>query len=162
MNRRTIALVFASLFVLGATPCFAAEGVALPLPPQAKEVRNMNPEGAWLQTSYVVEAKYPDAFVAQFYLSNVKAPWSQCFAEIPKWDSFGDVSNGNNRYVHQILMHWINRKERKLLLVAMRYYSTGSETRCEPENSSQYVAVAEYPEQDIEQAIELLKLKCEK
>jgi hypothetical protein len=162
MNRRIFVAISVLVLGLNAVPSVAADGVALPLPPKAKEVKHIKVDGGWLQTSYVVEEKYPDASVAQFYTSNIKTPWSRCFVGIPRWESFGDVSNGNNRFVHQRLMHWINRNEKKLLIVAMHYYSLGTETRSEPDTSSQYVTVAEYSEQDIEKAAELLKLKCRK
>jgi len=154
--------VTVSVFALALTiaSSSAADGVALPLPNNAKDVWHTG--GDWLQTSYIVEAKYPDVSVAQFYISNVKTPWVRCFVGIKKWESFSDVSNNNNRFVHQRLMHWINRKERKMLMVAMHYYSPGTKTRSEPDNSTQYVTVAEYQEEDIEQSVELLKLKCGK
>ena len=160
MTIRTIITVSVLALALTIASSYAADGVALPLPANAKEV--WHTDGDWLQTSYVIEAKYPDDSVAQFYISNVKTPWVRCFVGIKKWESFGDVSNNNNRFVHQRLMHWINRKEKKLLMVAMHYYSPGTETRCEPDNSSQYVTVAEYPGQDIGKTIEFLKLKCSK
>ena len=161
MKGRSITYTFCVLFfVLGTVNEAPARGVSLPVPAQANEIRNMEPEGAWLQTSYVVDAQYPDASVAQFYAKNIKAPWVACFANIPEWESFGDIANGNNRFVHQRLMYWVNKEEGKLLMVGMQYYSPGSAFRSEPVNTTQYVTVAEYPQRDVEQAIKVLGLEC--
>jgi len=140
--------------------CEKTEGVPLPLPAKAKEVKHFPFEGGGaIQTNYLVDVAYPDLSVGQFYFENVKTPWIKCFEQIPTWDSFGDSSNGKNRFVHQVLMHWINREEKKLLLVTLHYYSSGTEYRKTPENAVQYVSVVQY-EQDPEEAIKWLKLKC--
>ena len=162
MNRTTIYALFTISLIANISLGLATESIDLPLPPGAKEIKHLKPEGAWLQTNYVIEAKYPDNSVAEFYLSNIKAPWSQCFIGIPEWQSLEDISNSNNRFVYQRLMYWINRKERKLLVVGMFYYSPGHESNHDPDNKTQRVVVAEYPTQDIDQITELMKLKCEK
>lgn len=120
INREAIYALFIIVFMTNISLCLAVEGITLPLPPEAKEVKSMKPEGAWLQTNYIIEAKYPDISVAEFYLANVKIPWNQCFVGVPEWQSFSDISNGNNRFVHQILMRWVNRKERKLLEAVLK------------------------------------------
>lgn len=154
----TFILVGVALATLG---CERTEGVPLPLPAEAKEVRHISFHGGdAVQTSYIVDAAYPDQFVGKFYFENIKTPWIKCFERIPDWSSFGDSSNGKNRFVHQVLMHWINREENKLLLAALRYYSPGTKYRKVPEDSVQYVSVVQY-EQDPEEAIKWLKLKCE-
>lgn len=161
MKRRLTSSIFGVLcLVLGAVEKAPAQGVSLPVPPQAREVRNVSPDGAWLQTSYIVDALYPDISVAQFYQEKVNAPWLPCFEDIPEWESFGDVANGNNRFVHRLLMYWADKDERKLLMVVIQYFSPGSTFQHAPENSTQYVSLAEYSRDNIEQSIEELGLEC--
>lgn len=162
-GKQILVFAFTIVFiVIAAQGASETDGAPFPLPNKAKEVwHHQFGGGDARQTSYIVDASYPDSSVGQFYLEKVKSPWVRCFEAIPKWDSFGDSSKGKARFVHQILMHWINRREKKSLLVALHYYSPGTSYREYPENTTQYVTVVEYAGQDPEETVKWLNLKCQ-
>ncbi|HYM47674.1 MAG TPA: hypothetical protein VES91_04280, partial [Burkholderiaceae bacterium] len=161
ISRQLFLILLPAVLLCGCSDSATSTGASLPLPPVAKDVSHSTPEGQWQQTNYVVEIAYPDSSVAEFYLTNIKKPWVRCFAGIPQWSAVADAS-GRDRLVQQRVMHWVNRKDSKLVMVAMRYYSSSTNEQNQPDNASQYVSVTEYPAQDIEHAIGVLKLKCDK
>jgi hypothetical protein len=77
----------------------------------------------------------------------------------PEWDSFLDATVKPIRTIHQQMHIWVNRKERRSLLLSMRYYSP-SDCAPKPLNDEQEVIVLEHMGVDIEEEIRIFKLKC--
>jgi hypothetical protein len=110
---------------------------------------------------FKVEAPYPTTHVLDYYSTQITDPWISCTSDSEDWRRFGDVSGKTPRYIHQIRRYWVDFNKKRLLLLAIRYYSRGSESLEKPDNNIQNVYLTEYEEDNLQQTTELLKIKCE-
>ena len=115
--------------------------------------------GSARQISFSVDTSYPNRDVVNFYRANIKLPWKPCSRQ-ENWQSFGDISGKEPLFIHQILQHWINKDKSRLLLLAVKYQSKGSEHRKLPDSTEQQVYLVEYKEPELERAIKELGLSC--
>lgn len=130
--------------------------------PGAKDARtfSLKKEQA-RQVSFTVDAEYPDKTVVEFYAREVRKPWVPCFSET-EWQLFADTSGKQAIFVHQVLVHWVNFEQDRLLLLGVRYESEGEEQRQVPGSTIQNVDLAEYRLANIEEAVNRLGLTCER
>lgn len=129
--------------------------------PEAKEVQSFSLfDGNAHELYFETELAYPSTDVIDFYSKQITGQWIACTSEFEAWQKFGDVSDKTPKYIHQIRRYWANFKRNRLLLLAIRYYSAGSECRDKPDNKTQHVFLTEYKE-DLQQATSLLKIECE-
>jgi len=117
------------------------------------------PNGSANQVFYKVKAQYPNKDVLKFYKTTIKSPWVKC-AEGNNWESFGDVSGNEPLFVHQTLQRWVNKDKNRLLLLAIKYRSQGSESRKVPDNNIQNVYLVEYYEHNIDETLSALGILC--
>ena len=129
----------------------------------ASDAKNLQKDilgkGSAHQTSYTLNAVYPDTSVATLYFDQIKHPWAPCFDQI-KWDSFGDISSKPDTFVHHLLLHWVNYDKERLLLLNISYTSKGSAHRKIPDNTLQTVNLVEYKQTDLKANISRLGLEC--
>jgi hypothetical protein len=79
--------------------------------------------------------------------------------ERAEWESFIDGTVTPNQRVHQQLHMWVNRDSRRTLMLATRYYSSDG-CASTPDNNNQRVVIVENLQQNVEDIISKLKLKC--
>lgn len=113
------------------------------------------------QLYFEVSAEYPSKVVSEFYTKKVKNPWVRCYQEM-KWKSFGDATQTPPAFIHQMVLHWANYKNDRLLLLGIRYVSSEANYRKLPDNQTQNVYLVEYQEADLDDAISRLGLNCER
>ena len=159
---RPKALFWALLIYLTSCSGDSEHRTRFPIFPKAENVQEFE-FGSYnaYQIIYTVSAAYPDLSVAEFYSSQIKRPWVPCYGDM-EWESFGDASRQPATFVHQILMHWANLEDGRLLLLGIRYISEGSGFRKVPDNSIQDVHLVEYREGDINESVKRLGLECER
>jgi len=117
------------------------------------------PNGSVNQVFYKVKAQYPNKDVLNFYKTTIKSPWVKC-TEGNNWESFGDISGNEPLFIHQTSQRWVNRDKNRLLLLAIKYRSQGSESRETPDNSIQNVYLVEYYEPNITETLSILGVTC--
>ena len=142
----------------------ASDWATFPLYPEAKDVQHIPlAEGTARANElyFKAEAPYPSTRVLDYYAKQITAPWISCTSDSENWQKFGDVSRKNPRYIHQIRRYWVDLKKKRLLLLAIRYYSKGAESGEKPDTNIQNVYLTEYEDNDLQQTTTTLKLKCE-
>ena len=153
-----------SLILLLPAIALASDWATFPLYPVAKDVKTIPlAEGTARANElyFKVEVPYPSTRVLDYYSKQITDPWLSCTSNSEDWQKFGDVSGKTPRYIHYIRRYWVDFNKKRLLLLALRYYSKGSEGRENPDNNIQNVYLTEYEENDLPQAIAMLKIKCE-
>jgi hypothetical protein len=110
---------------------------------------------------FKAEAEYPSTLVLDYYSKQITDRWASCTSDSEDWQKFGDVSSKTPQYIHQIRRYWVDLKKKRLMLLAIRYYSKGADSREKPDTNIQNVYLTEYEDNDLQQTTTLLKLKCE-
>lgn len=150
-----IAILFPSL-------CYADDWSAFPIYPASKNVKKWTLfDGAANELFFEVEKSYPFNGVIDYYIKHISSPWVLCSSKSKGWQDFGDVSGKDPEFVHQYGHYWANFEKQRLLMLAVRYISKGSEYRKKPDNNIQNVYLVEYKEKDLQKALDRLSLKCE-
>jgi hypothetical protein len=155
-----ILFLYASGFLGG----LAADWATFPLYSGAKDVQNIPlSEGTTKANElyFKVDEAYPSIHVLDYYSKQISGPWISCTSDSDGWQSFGDLSGNSPRYIHQIRRYWVDFNKKRLLLLAIRYYSRGSDRRENPDNNLQNVYLTEYEDDNLQQTAEMLKIKCE-
>jgi hypothetical protein len=106
------------------------------------------------ETYFTMKVAYPANPAIAHYSNVIGAPWVRC-EFIPEWLSH----LRGNRVVHQQAFMWVNKPARRTLLVASKYYSSAKRAG-KPENDDQLVFVVEYFNEDAQEVISSLELKC--
>ena len=119
--------------------------------------------GSAFQTDFALHAHFPASPARQHYFALVREPWVPCEwgpKETPEgWSSFLDGTVMPLVTVHQQLQVWINPQSKRMLLLAVRYYSSGRSFR-NPDSDEQRVVLVEYFHQDLAQIVAQLNLSC--
>lgn len=130
--------------------------------PAAKGIKTYNlKQDRARQTSYEIEAEYPDPAVVDFYTGQVSEPWIPCFSEVEWQRLVNDDSEIKVITVHQVRLHWVNYEQDRLLLLGIWYESKGKQAVDVPDNSEQKVDLVEYQQTNVSEAITRLGLLCE-
>lgn len=140
----------------------AVEWVDWPIPPGARNIQSydLNNDNAH-QISFNVNAGYPNKLVAEFYSEQVKSPWVRCYQKM-EWQYFGDVTQTPPAFIHQMLLHWADFENNRLLLLGVRYASESAVFRKRPDTKIQNVNLVEYHEVRVEDVVARLGLHCKR
>jgi len=158
MNARIVLTIAAGTLALVACG-FGQAPTKLPVPEAAIEPEQITfALGRAHQTIFTLRAAYPNNTALEHYTKALPEPWIRC-DYAPEWDSFLDATVKPTRTIHQQMHIWVNREERRSLLLAMRYYSP-SDCAPKPLNDEQEVIVLEHTGVDIDEEIRTFKLKC--
>ena len=137
----------------------AEEPTRLPLPAGAIDVKEVQLfDGHAHQTYFKMKVRFPANLVLEHYSNVIKSPWVRCDWS-PEWQRFVDATVTPNKTVHQQMYMWINRPAQRTLMLANRYYSSES-CSGNPENDDQQVILLEHMNEDINDTIASLKLRC--
>jgi len=113
------------------------------------------------QLSYKVEKAYPSTEVLDFYDQYlVEQGWNKCTGDIEEWQSFIDATENQDRLVHQITHYFIKESENKLGIVFLRYDSSWSEGRDDPENDIQNVFILMQRVSNLQDELQRLSITC--
>ncbi len=159
--KRIAILLVCTLFL--PTLVLSSDWATFPLYPDAKDVQTIPLVEGTAKASelyFKVEAEYPSTRVLDYYSKQITDPWVSCTSDSEDWQKFGDVSGKTPQYIHQIRRYWVNFKKKRLMLLAIRYYSKGAECREKPDTNIQNVYLTEYEDNDLQQTTTLLKIKC--
>ena len=118
------------------------------------------PNGSANQVFFKVKAEYPNKDVLNFYKTTIKSPWIEC-SDKSDWQSFGDISGNEPLFIHQTMQRWVNKDKNRLLLLAIKYRSQGSDNRDSPDNNIQNVYLIEYYEPNIADTPSALGVSCD-
>ncbi len=141
-----------------------ADWASFPIYPEAKDIQHIPLSEGTAKANelfFKVEASYPSERVLDYYSKQITNPWVSCTSDSENWQNFGDVSGKTPRYIHYIRRYWVDFNKKRLLLLAIRYYSKGSESREKPDNNDQNVFLIEYEDENLQQTTTMLKIKCE-
>lgn len=112
------------------------------------------------QIFFRVKESYPSLRVVNQYEEHLrKSGWAQCTGARKDWDSFEDASSVEPIHVHRVLQHWVNRKERLLLLLSATYTSKVDATK-QPDNDVQNVVVWVQKTGNLQHEVDRLGIKC--
>ncbi len=117
------------------------------------------PNGKGKQVFYKVKAKYPNLDVLNFYSEIIQEPWVKCSGNT-QWESFADTSGNEPLFVHQSVQRWVNFEQNRLLFLAIKYRSPGSQKREKPDNNVQNIYLAEYLEPNIRKTLTAIGITC--
>lgn len=117
------------------------------------------PNGSGNQIFFKVKAQYPNQDVLNYYKDAINEPWIKC-SDNNDWENFGDISGNEPLFIHQISQRWVNKDKNRLLLLAIKYRSQGSESRKTPDNNIQNVYLVEYFVSDVHETLSSLGAAC--
>jgi hypothetical protein len=160
MNRAT-ALTLLTMIALLASCRSPEEPTKISPPEGAIDVREVKlTDINAYQTYFTMRVRYPANPALAHYSKVIGQPWIRC-DWIPEWQGFVDGTVSPNRTVHQQASVWVNPAARRTLMIASTYQSSANWVG-NPESEDQQVVVVEYFDQDIQQIISMLKLRCPK
>jgi hypothetical protein len=153
-----------SIILFLPTVALAAEWATFPLYPEAKDVQNIPLSEGTAKANelyFKVDAPYPSISVLDYYSKQITDPWISCTSDSEDWQKFGDESGKTPKYIHYIRRYWVNFDKKRMLLLAIRYYSNGSECREKPDTNVQNIYLMEYEDDNLQERTAMLKIKCE-
>jgi hypothetical protein len=113
------------------------------------------------QDYFWITAEYPATPALEHY-SKLFSGWKQCGDPSKGWDGYGDMSHGNNRYLHNFVRHWVSPANDRVVTVLFQYQSKGIESRRMPDNKNQFVAVIQHRAPDASAHLASIDVKCPK
>lgn len=113
------------------------------------------------QDYFWMKADYPATPALEHY-SKLFAGWTECGDPAKGWDGHGDLSNGNNRYLHNFVRHWISPANDRAVTLLFQYESKGVESRRRPDNDNQFVALIQHRIPDASAHFASIEVKCPK
>jgi hypothetical protein len=138
MKRYIQPLVVVALFA-GVASTDAAETM-FPVPKAAYDVKHVVLKDVGTkQDYYKVRLAYPSMEVVEHYRALFHG-WWEC-SNKRGWESFGDLANGKNEYVHQLIYAWVAPSNDKIVTLGLRYVSPGLESRPKSITNEQLVFV---------------------
>lgn len=115
-----------------------AADTLFPVPKTAYDVKHVVlKDTGTKQDYYKIKLAYPSMKVVDHY-RGLFPGWLEC-SNKRGWESFGDSSNGKNEFVHQLIYHWVAPNNDKIVILALRYISSGIESRQTPVTNEQQV-----------------------
>ena len=113
------------------------------------------------QLSYNVNEAYPSTEVLSLYDQHfAKHGWEKCTGNMEKWQAFVDATGGQDRLVHQIAHYFTSADEDKLSSVFLRYDSSWSEGKKDPDSDIQSVFVLIQRGIDLQEELKRLSIIC--
>lgn len=153
---------FAVLLAVFASPTAALAG-SLPMYPLPKGADRPGhvviSQGVAEQDYFWLKAPYPTTPAVTHY-TKVFSTWKQCGSPEKGWDSFGDVSSGQNRYLHQFVRYWISPTNDRAVTLLIQYQSAGVAPRKSPDDDSQYVVLVQHQVRDAAAFFASVDVKC--
>jgi hypothetical protein len=113
------------------------------------------------QDYFWIKAEYP-ATPALDHYEKIFANWRQCGTPVEGWDGYGDMSHGENSYLHNFVRYWISPANDRAVTVLFRYRSTGAAHRKRPDNDDQFVAVIQHRVSDAAAHFATIDVQCPK
>ena len=154
MNRL---LVLLATLVSLSTACASPSLDAVLIRRDAHDLQKLSFAENARQIYYDVNLTYPKTALTGEHFKKLRAlGWSKCTAPREGWESYIDVSQGENRErsVFQNISYWY--KDKTLLTISMMYYaSVTKEKRCieVPDNSQQRVIILEHSGPDVKEGL---------
>ena len=150
---------FIALLLLVAGGACLGAPMQYPVPDGAQNQRHLRLSDTGGEQDYFEIARpYPSTFVLDHY-RKVFSQWKEC-KSAETWQSFGDLSVPQPRFVHQLLREWVSPDNKSVATLALLYYSAGSQHRAVPDNDTQRVVLIEYKVPDGGAMAETLGYKC--
>ena len=113
------------------------------------------------QDYFWMKAEYP-ATPALDHYKKLFANWQQCGMPEKGWDGYGDMSNGQNRYLHNFVRYWISPANDRAVTVLFQYQSAGVANRKRPDNDNQFVALIQHRVSDAAAHFASIDVQCPK
>ena len=113
------------------------------------------------QDYFWMKAEYPATPALEHY-AKLFASWRQCGSPEKGWDGYGDLSDGQNRYLHNFARYWISPTNDRAVTVLFQYQSPGVDTRRRPENDNQFIAVIQHRVRDAAAHFASIDVRCPK
>jgi hypothetical protein len=146
-----------------ASSAFAASGkMMFPVPEGASKPDHvvLSPRIAE-QDYFWMKAEYPGTPALDHY-TKLFAGWTPCGDPAKGWDGYGDMSDGQNRYLHNFVRYWISPANDRAVTLLMQYQSKGVEFRRRPDNDNQFVALIHHRVSDASAHFASIDVKCPK
>jgi hypothetical protein len=155
---RRLGLVVA---IVAAATAVAADTM-YPVPKGATEVRHVALQpGVYEQDSFFLTERYPGTSALKHY-AQIFSRWRSCHGTDDGWQSFGDASQPERVFIHQLIRHWVNSQNDVAVTLALRYESPGLDSREVPSTDRQFVAVLRLQQVDAEKHLVEMGVKCAK
>jgi hypothetical protein len=159
VNRPALLTAVVAIIVLGCS--LSEKPTPVPIPEGATELSHIvvsvgTPRG--YQTEFTLRADFPASPVPELYAKALSDSWTRCDWS-SEWTRFVDEAAKPPRTVHQQLHFWFNRDAGRTLELLARYYSSGDRAQ-RPENDKQRVVVTELINQNVDEKISKLRVKC--
>jgi hypothetical protein len=140
---------------------FSAQAVSTryPVPNGAIDPKHVTLSGGASEQDYfAIKLAYPSIAVLDHYKRVFKG-WTECKPR-NTWESFGDISVPEPRFIHQLMWMWIDSENRKLIVLGIQYWSKGPDYRPEPDNDVQHAYLLEVKPDDARTQAEQMGTKC--
>jgi hypothetical protein len=111
------------------------------------------------QDHFSLNERFPGTSAIEHY-RGLFAAWRPCTWATAGWSSFGDLSQGDKRFIHQFARHWVNRANDTAVTVVLRYTSAGAQQREVPDNERQTVVVIRVTAPDAAKQMAELGARC--
>lgn len=111
------------------------------------------------QDYFFVTAAFPSTEALDHY-NKVFASWTSCRAQEAGWLSFGDLSSGSPRFIHNLTRYWVSNNNKFAIAAFIRYTSKDTESRAQPDNSQQLVVVLRNKVEDARAFLSELSVTC--
>lgn len=116
-----------------------AEGESIPVPESAYDVqRHLVEADSFYQIDYKINVPYPETKTAEFYAQYfTKKGWHVCSGKGSgdDWSTFIDSTDAQSDVpTRRLLRHISSKKEKKLVLLMLRYYGVQETRRIEEKN----------------------------
>ncbi len=157
-----------SLLLIGIVSCTSADTERydlvgdFPIPKNAYDVKKLklgicNTEELFFR----VAEPYPSERVLEIYRKTLQTTdWVKCTSSADKWGFHIDGSSGKDLYVHRFIEHWVDRNDKKLLILSATYYSHTEDPK-HPDNETQNIAVWIQRVGDLKSELRRLSVDCE-
>ena len=140
----------------------AAASTMFPVPKNAIEPGHaVIAPGASEQDHFWLKESFPSSSAVDHY-ERIFSKWRPCHGRESGWESFGDRSKGDERFVHQRLRYWVNAANDTAVTLALMYTSTGLTPRARPDTDRQFVVLIRLKQPDAAKLLSEMGAKCEK
>ena len=148
------------IFIVGANAAGAADKLMFPVAKSAEQLGHvvLQPSIAE-QDHYSVNAEFPSTTVLDHY-DKVFAKWVSCKTADSGWISYGDLSSGSGRFIHNNVKYWVSKDNKTAITVFLRYESKRDFDRLRPDNNRQFVGVLRHRVDDARGFLSAFHAKC--
>jgi hypothetical protein len=126
--------------LLGTSLATAADTM-FPMPRDALEPgHDVITPGTYEEDHFFLLEDYPGTSAATHY-AKIFARWHPCEAPAAAWQSFGDASQSEPVFIHQLIRRWVNSRNDEVITLVLMYSSPGLSERSTPASNRQFVAL---------------------